>query len=80
MDLHLPRFNDDGSLAELCNYPVFNDEFDGLITHIEPPNTVYVQDSRFTHLEQQLLEDLYNAYEKDGNFDIDKWKCGDFTY
>lgn len=66
MSVYLPQLDGDNDVPEICNYPIYSDEFDGIVLHIEPPYTVYVQSKRFAEQQQTLLDQLYAAYENDG--------------
>lgn len=67
--LHLPQFDEDRTF-DVCGYPIYNNEFTGLISHVEPPNTVYIQNASYTQHEQQFLNELFEAYEHNGNFEF----------
>lgn len=68
LSIYLPQLDSDNDLPDLCNYPIYSDEFDGLVLHVQPPYTVYVQSKRFDSQQQMLLDELYTAYESGGMF------------
>lgn len=68
MSIYLPHLDNDADLPDICSYPIFSNEFDGIITLVEPPCTVYVQNRAFEEQEQQFLNDLYGAYENAGSY------------
>lgn len=68
MSIYLPNLDLNTDLPDVCSYPIFSNEFVGSIPHVEPPFTVYVQNKAYEAQEQELLDNLYSAYENGGNY------------
>lgn len=67
LSIYLPDLDQNNDLPDICNYPIFNNEFTGMIGHVEPPFTVYIHNSAHANKIQRLLDNLYAAYENEGN-------------
>ncbi|XP_055320902.1 maternal protein tudor isoform X2 [Sitodiplosis mosellana] len=65
--IYLPHLDDDEDVPDICNFPIYSDEFDGFVPYVEPPYTVYIQSKRFELSASDLLDQLYAAYESDAS-------------
>lgn len=68
LSIYLPNLDQDNGLPDICNYPIFNNEISAIIGHVEPPFIVYIHNSAHHNKIQQLLDDLFDAYENKGNY------------
>lgn len=70
MSVYLPQLDEDKNLPDICSYPIYSNEFMGIVSHAEPPYVVFVQNLSYDEQLQKLLDEMYAAYENDGRFYI----------
>lgn len=66
MSIYLPHLDQYNALDDICCYPILHHQFTGLISHVETPCTVYIQNKDHMGKMDHLLDDLYNACENEG--------------
>lgn len=62
LSIYLPHFDVNADLLDVYPYPILNNEFLGSVSHVEPPNIIYVMNNAHSGQLSRIF-DLYDAFD-----------------